>query len=60
MEAPAANDFSKQVLDVLIQQLGHKPKDAQAMIAQAFSHNPTISTPEALFDEVYRGEAGSW
>jgi holliday junction DNA helicase RuvA len=49
-------DFVQPVLDVLIGQLGHKPADAKKMVAQALRRNDSIKTPEALFEEVYRGE----
>ena len=49
-------DIIQPVLDVLINQLGHRPADAKRMIQAAFKRNDDISTPEALFDEVYRGE----
>ncbi len=54
-----AVDFSKQVLGVLTEQLGHRPGDARQMIAAALNRNDKISTAEALFEEVYRGEASS-
>ena len=49
-------DFIVPVLDVLIGQLGHKPTDAKRMIGEALKRNPDIASPEALFDEVYKGE----
>ncbi len=52
----AIEDFSKQVLDVLIEQLGHKTQVAKKMIAEARERNGSIKTPEELFEEVYRGE----
>ena len=55
-EAPLIEDFTKQVLDVMIKQLGHKPADARKMIAKAMKRNDTITTAEELFDEVYKGE----
>jgi Holliday junction DNA helicase RuvA len=55
-EAPPAVDFSKQVLDVMIKQLGHRPADARRMIDKALKANRSINTAEELFDEVYRGE----
>ena len=55
-KAPAVEDFSKQVLDVMIKQLGHRASDARLMIARAMKRNTTITTAEELFDEVYRGE----
>jgi Holliday junction DNA helicase RuvA len=57
-EAPLIEDFTKQVLDVMIKQLGHKPVDARKMIAKAMKRNDTITTAEELFDEVYKGEKG--
>jgi holliday junction DNA helicase RuvA len=54
-EAPDV-DFSKQVLDVMINQLGHRSADARRMVDQALKRNRSISTAEELFDEVYRGE----
>lgn len=57
-EEPAVEeDFSKQVLDVLVGHLGHRTLDAKRMISEAIKRNNAISTPEELFDEVYRGEA---
>jgi len=49
-------DFTVQVLEVLVSQLGHKISDAKKMIAKAMERNPSIATPEELFEEVYRGE----
>lgn len=56
IETPPAEDFTRQVMDVLTTQLGHKPSDAKQLIAQALQRNSAISTPEDLFDEVLRGE----
>ena len=53
--APVA-DFIQQVLDVMVQQLGHRAVDARRMITEAFKRNSAISSPEELFEEVYRGE----
>jgi len=49
-------DFSKQVLDVMVNQLGHKAADARRMVDKALKRNPSISSAEELFDEVYQGE----
>ena len=49
-------DFTEQVLEVLVKQLGHRFADAKQMIAVAQKRNPNISTPEELFEEVYRGQ----
>ena len=53
---PPVEDFSKQVLDVMIKQLGHRMADARQMIDKALERNGTIKTAEELFEEVYRGE----
>ena len=55
-EPPRIEDFTKQVLNVMINQLGHRTPDAKQMIAGALKRNSAISTPEELFEEVYRGE----
>ena len=49
-------DFSQQVLDVMVSQLGHRIGDARKMVAEALKRNPSIASAEELFDEVYRGE----
>lgn len=55
---PAGIDsVARQVLDVMVNQLGHRLAEARKMIADALKRNGDIQTPEALFDEVYRGEA---
>lgn len=54
-KASVTEDFAEQVLDVLVSQLGHKASDAKQMITDAITRNSNISTPEALFDEIYRG-----
>ena len=55
-EIPVVEDFSEQVLQVLVHQLGHRTTDAKRMINGALERNSHISTPEELLDEVYRGE----
>jgi len=55
-ELPGSENLFEQVLDVLVNQLGHKMPDAKKMIADAMQRNSSISTPEELFEEVYRGE----
>jgi Holliday junction DNA helicase RuvA len=49
-------DITSPVIDVLVSQLGHKISDARQMVAAALRRNTSLSTPEELFDEVYRGE----
>jgi len=51
---PIVEDLSQQVLGVLVDQLGYKIKDAKQMITNAMKRNSNISTPEELFEEVYR------
>ncbi|MFH0725940.1 MAG: Holliday junction branch migration protein RuvA [Pseudomonadota bacterium] len=53
------SNIVEPVLAVLVEQLGHRPADAKKMIADAFGRNNGIFTPEALFDEIYRGEKSS-
>ena len=55
-EIPIVEDLFQQVLDVLIGQLGYKIKEAKQMITDAMKRNSNISTPEELFEEVYREE----
>jgi len=55
-EIPMVEDLSQQVLDVLVDQLGYKIKEARQMITDAMQRNSNISTPEELFEEVYREE----
>lgn len=52
-------DFVQQVIEVMVHQLGHRVPDARRMVSEALKRNPAIDTPEALFEEVYRGETGS-
>ena len=45
------------VIEVLVSQLGHKVSDARRLVAEALDRNRAITTPEELFEEVYRGES---
>jgi len=56
VDVPVIEDVSKQVLDVLVAQLGYRIMDAKRMIAEAMERNSAITSPEELFEEVYRGE----
>ena len=49
-------DFKKQVEEVLVKDLGHKLSEAQRLVREAMLRNPNVSTPEELFEEVYRGQ----
>jgi Holliday junction DNA helicase RuvA len=55
--APTPENIAQPVLEVLVSQLGYKSAEARQLIDEAFERNGAISTPEALFEEVYRGEA---
>jgi Holliday junction DNA helicase RuvA len=52
----AADDFKKEVEQVLVTQLGHKTFEARKMIEEAMKRNPRIVSSEELFEEVYRGQ----
>lgn len=52
-------DFIEQVQEVLSKQLGHTVREAKELIGAALRRNKNITTPEELFEEVYRGEASS-
>ncbi len=58
-EMPIGQDFSQQVFNVLVYQLGYKATEAKRMVAEAIKRNSTMATPEELFDEIYRGEEPS-
>ena len=49
-------DFKNEVENVLVVQLGHKLGEARRMIEEAMKRQPTISSSEELFEEVYRGQ----
>ena len=49
-------DFKKQVEEVLVKDLGHKLSEAQRLVKEAMLRNPNVSSPEELFEEVYRGQ----
>jgi Holliday junction DNA helicase RuvA len=44
------------VWEILVKQLGHRPSEASQLITDALRRRPEIFTPEALFDEIYRGQ----
>lgn len=52
----AGEDLTQQVEKVLVEQLGYRLGEARKMIVSAMKRNKSISTPEDLFEEVYRGE----
>src|SRR5512144_2470225 len=58
---PPADDDGLRTLvfEVLVKQLGHRPSEAAQLIGAALTRRPGMSTPEELFDEIYRGAARS-
>jgi Holliday junction DNA helicase RuvA len=55
--APSADepeDLKKQVMSVLVGQLGYRSSEASQMIDEVLHKSPHISSPEELFEEVYR------
>jgi Holliday junction DNA helicase RuvA len=58
VEKPASisQETFDAVTDVLVSQLGHKTSDARRMVKEALERNPSLATPEELFEEVYRGD----
>lgn len=51
---PDQKDISKQVADVLVEQLGHSTASARRMIHEALKKNPDIDSAERLFDAIYQ------
>ncbi len=45
------------VFEILVKQLGHRPSEAAQLITSALQRRPGVTTPEQLFDEIYRGGA---
>ena len=45
---------SGTVHEILTQQFGHSPAEAERMIRRALSRKPAVTSVEELFDEVYR------
>jgi Holliday junction DNA helicase RuvA len=52
---PPLEDAVGQVTRVLTEQLGHSKAEARQLIAEAMGRDPSISSAEALFEEIYRG-----
>jgi len=51
-------DMVKQVLEVMVGQLGYKKAEAMKMIKEALRRKPQVNSPEEIFEEVYRGQEG--
>lgn len=54
---PDAEGLREMVWEVLVKQLGHRPSEASQLITDALRRRPDAASPEALFDEIYRGQA---
>ncbi len=57
--APGTEALRELVWEVLVKQLGHRPSEASQIIAEALKRRPGVSSPEELFDEIYRGQAAA-
>jgi holliday junction DNA helicase RuvA len=57
--APGTEALRELVWEVLVKQLGHRPSEASQIIADALKRRPDVSSPEELFDEIYRGQAAA-
>ncbi len=58
-EAPApeqAEQFVQDVEQILIEQLGYKPHEAQGMIARARQRRPDLADAQQLLEEIWTGE----
>jgi Holliday junction DNA helicase RuvA len=56
--APAgAEGLREMVWEILVKQLGHRPSEASQLITDALRRRPDVTSPEDLFDEIYRGQA---
>lgn len=55
----AEDEVRAVVRDVLVRQLGLRAGEADQAIREALARRPGLETPEALFDEIYRGRRGS-
>lgn len=50
------DELIQPVLDILVEQLGLKPVDAKRRVVETLTLNPSIITPEALLEEVFRAK----
>jgi Holliday junction DNA helicase RuvA len=54
-----ADGLREMVWEILVKQLGHRPSEASQLITDALRRRPSITAPEELFDEIYRGQAAA-
>jgi len=57
--SPDTETLKAMVFDVLVKQLGHRPSEAAQLIEGALTRRPGVTTPEELFDEIYRGRGAA-
>jgi len=57
--ADATEDMVKQVVEVMVKQLGYKRSEATGMVNEALRRIPQFSSPEEIFEEVYRSQEKS-
>ncbi|HXL45267.1 MAG TPA: Holliday junction branch migration protein RuvA [Candidatus Binatia bacterium] len=51
-----ADGLRELVWEIMVKQLGHRPSEASQLITDALRRRPSVTSPEELFDEIYRGE----
>jgi Holliday junction DNA helicase RuvA len=52
--SPDVEGLRELVWEVLVKQLGHRPGEASQLISDALVRRPDVTTPEELFEEIYR------
>ena len=52
--SPDAEALRELVWEVMVKQLGHRPSEASQLIGDALTRRPDLTTPEELFEEIYR------
>ena len=57
--AEEVSQFVKDVQQVLVEQLGYKPHEAEAMVARAIQRHPELEDAQALLEEIWTGEKPS-
>ena len=51
-------EVAKEALDALVQQLGYRAIEARRVVDEALKRNPSITSAEELFEEIFRGQKG--
>jgi Holliday junction DNA helicase RuvA len=51
-----ADSLRELVWEIMVKQLGHRPSEASQLITDALRRRASITSPEELFDEIYRGQ----